>query len=71
LRCHNCGNLGSIAYRNIDQKTLCECCVEHLGVEARESKAWRDGGARAGGAVTIRHVDPESLRRPPTPAPES
>jgi hypothetical protein len=54
----------------VDRKFACASCIETLGINARESKAWRDGGAKAGAAVTIRHVDPESLRRPPMPAAE-
>jgi hypothetical protein len=61
----------AIAYRPFDHAYACEPCIERLGIEAHESKAWRDGGSKAGSAVTIRHVDPESLRSPPTPSPES
>jgi hypothetical protein len=69
-RCSHCGASGSIACRPVDRKFACASCIETLGINARESKAWRDGGAKAGAAVTIRHVDPESLRRPPMPAAE-
>ena len=69
-RCSHCGRICAIAYRPDDGKHACVSCIERLGIKAGESKAWRDGGSRAGSAVTIRHVDPESLR-PPTPPPES
>ena len=60
-----------VAYRS-GRPAKCACGKhETLGIKARESKAWRDGGAKAGSTVTIRHVDPESLRSPPTPPPDS
>jgi hypothetical protein len=62
-RCSHCGHAGSVAVRPLDHRYACESCIERLGIMAGESKAWRDGGSRAGTAVTIRHVDPESLRR--------
>ncbi len=70
-RCSHCGAIGSIAYRPDDRKHACAGCIKRLGIKAHESRAWLDGGAKAGAEVTVRHVDPESLRRPPTPAPES
>jgi hypothetical protein len=57
--CSHCGASGSIAYRPLDRKFACESCIERLGIKARQSKAWLDGGAKARAAVTIRHVDPE------------
>ena len=40
-RCDGCGHKGSVAYRHFDQSSLCELCLEQLGIEARESRAWR------------------------------
>jgi hypothetical protein len=68
-----CGRGGcdepAVAYRAFDRSYVCEPCIERLGIKARESRAWREGGAKAGSTVTIRHVDPESLR--PTSPPEA
>lgn len=62
-RCSHCGEGAAVAVRPVDHVYTCESCIERLGIKARESKAWRDGGSRAGSAVTIRYVNPESLRR--------
>jgi hypothetical protein len=40
-RCTVCERKGSIAYRHSDQATLCALCLEQLGIQARESRAWR------------------------------
>ena len=66
--CSHCSAASSIAYRLSGRKTACVDCIDRLGIKARESQAWRDGGARAGSKVTVRHVDPESLRSSPLPA---
>ncbi len=60
--CSHCGHFGSIAYRHTPRAYACRSCIEALGIKPQESKAWREGGARAGAAVTIRHVDPATLR---------
>lgn len=57
--CSHCGKDGSVAVRPLDRRYVCEACIERLGIRARESKAWRDGGSRAGCTVTIRYVDPD------------
>lgn len=62
--CSHCPAPSSIAYRVKGRATACADCIERLGIEARESEAWRDGGSRAGAEVTVRRVDPASLRSP-------
>jgi hypothetical protein len=64
-RCSHCSADGSVAYRPDDGKHVCQSCIERLGIKARESQAWRDGGAKAGATVRIRHVDPATLRPMP------
>ena len=53
--CSHCGTDGAGAVRPIDHRYACEACIDRLGIKARESKAWRDGGSRAGAAVVIRY----------------
>jgi len=60
--CSHCGAANSVAFRARDRKRACRECVARLGIRARESRAWRDGGSRAGSAVAVRFVDPASLR---------
>jgi len=60
--CSHCGHEGAAAYRPRDRKYACEDCIAKLGINAHESKSWRDGGGRAGSKVTVRHVDPATLR---------
>ena len=55
--CSHCGGEGSAAYRPRDRKYACEDCIARLGIHARESKGWREGGGRAGAKVTVRRVD--------------
>lgn len=55
-RCSHCGHEGSVAYRPRDRKSVCVECVERLGINARESKSWLDGGSKAGATVTVRFV---------------
>ena len=55
-RCSHCGRGQSVAWRPRDGKLACAECIERLGVRARESKAWQEGGSRAGAAVTIRYL---------------
>jgi hypothetical protein len=57
-RCSHCGNAGSVAYRPVDGKSACGECIDRLGIQARESESWRNGGAKAGSSVTVRYVDP-------------
>ncbi len=59
--CDHCKN-PAIAYRFFDHAYVCGPCIERLGLEATESKAWRDGGSRAGAAVTVR-MSTEAHRR--------
>jgi hypothetical protein len=40
-QCDSCGRKGSIAYRHSDQSSLCELCLERLGIEPLESRGWR------------------------------
>jgi hypothetical protein len=54
----HCGQRGSIAYRPSGRTYACSACVERLGIEARESASWRNGGARAGSEVIIRWEKP-------------
>jgi hypothetical protein len=56
--CSHCGRDGSIAVRPLDRRHACETCINRLGIKARESKAWRDGGSKAGAAVVIRLMPP-------------
>ena len=40
--CEGCGqNGGCVAYRHFDQSTLCDLCLEQLGITPLESKAWK------------------------------
>lgn len=40
-RCSNCGNAGTVlAYRHADQDTLCQACVERMGIQAKPSKRY-------------------------------
>ena len=66
--CSHCSAASSIAYRVSGRKTACVDCIDRLGIKARESQAWRDGGAKAGAKVTVRRVEPEGLRSSPLPA---
>ena len=61
-RCSHCGNAGSVAVRPLDHRHACESCIEQHGIRARESKAWREGGSKAGSVVRVRYVDPATLR---------
>jgi hypothetical protein len=40
-RCALCEKTGSVAYRHSDQSSLCELCLERLGIEPRESRRWK------------------------------
>jgi hypothetical protein len=60
--CSHCDERPAIAYRQNPRAFACDDCIERLGIKARESKAWREGGSKAGATVTIRHVDPATLR---------
>ena len=62
-RCSHCGSRAAAAVRPVDHAYACEPCIERLGIKAQKSKAWRDGGSRAGSTVRVRFVDPESMRR--------
>lgn len=60
--CSHCGSDGSVAVRPRDRRYACQPCIERLGIKARESSAWRDGGSRAGAAVAVRFVPPGARR---------
>ncbi len=60
--CSHCSAARAVAYRPADRKSVCSDCIARLGINARESQSWRDGGAKAGPEVTVRHVDPATLR---------
>ena len=62
-RCSHCSAEHAVAVRPDDRRAACADCVDRLGITARESEGWRDGGAKAGSTVTSRHVDPATLRR--------
>jgi hypothetical protein len=63
MGCSHCPRTtGAVAYRVHDNKRACSACVERLGINAQESRAWHDGGGRAGGQVTVRFVDPATMR---------
>ena len=57
-RCSHCGAEQSVAVRPADHRHACGACIERLGISARKSKAWTEGGSRAGHAVVIRCVEP-------------
>jgi hypothetical protein len=59
-RCSHCGAEQSVAVRPADHRHACGACIERVGINARESKAWRDGGSRAGTAVVVRFVPPSA-----------
>lgn len=58
--CSHCDGPTSIAYRAADKRTACAECVERLGIRARPSRAWLEGGSKAGAAVTVRRVAPRA-----------
>src|SRR3954449_8196078 len=60
-RCSHCAATTSVAYRQRGRVTACVACIERLGIVARESRVWHEGGARAGSHVTVRYIDPEEL----------
>lgn len=60
--CSHCGVFGAVAWRPKDHKLACLECIDRLGIHARESRNWREAGPAAGAPVTVRFVDPESLR---------
>lgn len=55
--CSHCSSASSVAYRRADHRWACASCIERLGIKARESQSWRDGGSRAGAEVRIYFVD--------------
>jgi len=60
--CSHCHERPAVALRPNDHKGACEVCVDRLGIHAHESQGWRDGGSKAGADVTVRYVDPATLR---------
>jgi len=65
--CSSCGASQSVAFRYSAKKGdtnryACSSCVKKRGIHARESKAWRDGGSKAGSAVKVTWVDPATFR---------
>lgn len=61
-RCSHCHALGAVAYRPADHKVACAECIDRLGIKAHESAAWRDAGRKPYAPVTVRFVDPATLR---------
>ena len=51
--CSHCPSSTSVAYRASDHCRACRSRIERLGINARESQAWRDGGAKAGAEVRV------------------
>jgi len=60
--CSYCEAKGSLAFRHRDSAYACAQCVKARGIVARESKPWREGGARTDPTVTVYRVDPATLR---------
>jgi hypothetical protein len=58
-RCGRCGTESSaVAFRFSDRSYICANCIEQLGIRARASKRWSEGGSRAGAGVTVRYECP-------------
>lgn len=60
--CSHCSMLGCVAVRPADGKAACESCIERLGIHAHESASWRENGGKPYAPVTVRHVDPATMR---------
>jgi len=61
-----CGSEQSVAYRASDHSYVCGGCIKRLGIKARPSQAWLDGGGGEGTdipdtIVKIRFVDPVEM----------
>lgn len=55
-RCGRCDAGQAVAYRAFDHSYVCLRCIDGLGIRARESQAWRDGGARTDPTVRVRQA---------------
>jgi hypothetical protein len=55
--CSHCDAEHSAACRPRDWNYACTDCVKRPGIRAKKSKAWHDGGSRAGATVTVRFID--------------
>ena len=58
-----CGTEQSVAYRASDHSYVCTECIERLGIKARPSQAWLDGGAGTDPSVRISYMNPEEMTR--------
>ena len=56
-----CGSEQSVAYRASDHSYVCANCIERLGIKARPSQAWLDGGAGTDPNVHIRYMRAEEM----------
>jgi len=66
--CSFCGGRQSAAFRYAGRgpgagpmRYACSSCVKERGIRAKESRAYREGGSRAGSAVKVSWVDPATL----------
>jgi len=57
--CSHCDAGQAVAVRPRDYRYACTACIERLGIRTKESRAWRDGGARAGAEVKVRYLEAE------------
>ena len=57
--CSHCDEWKAVAVRPRDYRYACATCIERLGIRTNESRAWRDGGARAGAEVKVRYLEAE------------
>jgi hypothetical protein len=56
--CSRCPTGRAVAFRFSDQTRVCADCIERLGINAKPSKRWNEGGAKAGSSVSVRFECP-------------
>lgn len=56
--CSRCPTGKAIAFRFSDQTRVCADCIARLGIVAKPSKRWNEGGSKAGASVTVRFECP-------------
>ena len=56
--CSHCGERQAVAVRVVDHRYACRVCIDELGINALESKAWRERNGRPVEPVKVRYVCP-------------
>jgi hypothetical protein len=56
--CDRCATGKAIAFRFSDHSHVCADCIDRLGVKAKPSKRWSQGGAKADATVAVRFECP-------------